>query len=367
MPYSIIKGDITKYKADAIVIPANMKPVVGTGVDYQIFEKAGFDELMSARKSIGDIPIGEARATEAFNLDAKCIIHAVSPLWNGGNNDEEILLKNCYLNVLECAVKNECKTVAFPLLSAGALKFPLDIAQEVAEDAFEEFEKKHPEIEIFLLVYRKKKQVSQADIEKINKLLEEEYYGDLTEEEYKQAEREWGNLPKEREEYLYLQIYRKKMASKKKDELEEKVKSIPKAKKLKKNDFSFSYSIMLPESLKEEIGNKGMSFNDLLYTYLSKYDKMSDIYNPAHMDRRLFSKILDEKSGLTVQKKHIIQLAVGLKLSFEQLQELLDTKGYKISGSLKSDIIVKHYFTEKKYDVDEINAALEHYGEKAIC
>jgi len=90
MPFQIIRNDITKVKADAIVNTANPEPVYGRGTDSSIYQAAGAQELLKERVKIGRIERGEAKATPAFNLDAKYIIHTVGPRWEGGKGGEEL-------------------------------------------------------------------------------------------------------------------------------------------------------------------------------------------------------------------------------------------------------------------------------------
>ena len=117
MPFEIVRNDITNVKADAIVNAANPRAVVGYGVDSGIHKKAG-DELIAARKKIGDIAFGDAAVTPAFGLDARIVIHTASPIWQEGCDNEGILA-SCYRRSLELAVSEKCKSIAFPLLSAG--------------------------------------------------------------------------------------------------------------------------------------------------------------------------------------------------------------------------------------------------------
>lgn len=89
MPFKIIRNDIAKVKADAIVNTANPHPRIGSGTDCAIYKAAGAEIILAERKKIGDIPVGKAAATSAFGLDAKYIIHTVGPLWINGNHGEE--------------------------------------------------------------------------------------------------------------------------------------------------------------------------------------------------------------------------------------------------------------------------------------
>ena len=99
MPFQIVRNDITKMRVDAIVNTANPRPVIGLGVDSAIHEKAGV-ELLKARQCIGHIDVGHAVITPAYGLDAKFVIHTVGPVWMGGEQDEEMLLRSCYDHAL---------------------------------------------------------------------------------------------------------------------------------------------------------------------------------------------------------------------------------------------------------------------------
>ncbi|MBQ4339418.1 MAG: macro domain-containing protein, partial [Firmicutes bacterium] len=134
MPFVIVRNDIVNMQADAIVNAANTNPVIGDGVDSAVHNRAG-KELLAARKRIGVIPYGNTAITPAFGLDAKYVIHAVSPIWQGGTENELELLRKCYTGSLELALENNCKSIAFPLLSSGNHGFPKDLALHTAVNA----------------------------------------------------------------------------------------------------------------------------------------------------------------------------------------------------------------------------------------
>jgi O-acetyl-ADP-ribose deacetylase (regulator of RNase III) len=134
----IIEGDITKQEVDAIVNAANTSLLGGGGVDGAIHRAAGPGLLDETRK-IGGCPTGEARVSKGYRLPAKWVIHTVGPVWAGGHKNEENLLANCYKNSLRAAVEHGVKTMAFPLISTGAYRFPLDRAAEIAMIETKEF------------------------------------------------------------------------------------------------------------------------------------------------------------------------------------------------------------------------------------
>jgi O-acetyl-ADP-ribose deacetylase (regulator of RNase III) len=135
---SLIKGDITKVTADAIVNAANTSLLGGGGVDGAIHRAGGPTILDDCRKIIarqGGCKTGQAVITTAGNLPAKFVVHTVGPVWNGGKKDEKQKLADCYKNSLQLALDNNCETIAFPCVSTGVYKFPENEAARVAVDA----------------------------------------------------------------------------------------------------------------------------------------------------------------------------------------------------------------------------------------
>lgn len=142
----IISGDITKVKTDAIVNAANTSLLGGGGVDGAIHRAAG-PELLAECRMLNGCRTGQAKITKGYRLPAKYVIHTPGPVWNGGGSGEEALLADCYENCLRLAAAHGCRTVAFPSISTGIYRFPLEKASVIAVRTILSFCKEHPEIE----------------------------------------------------------------------------------------------------------------------------------------------------------------------------------------------------------------------------
>lgn len=152
MPFLMIRNDITKVAADAIVNPANRNLLQGSGTSRAIYQAAGEQELTAACEAIGRCDLGRAVCTPAFGLPAKYIFHAVCPAWHGGGFGEAEQLASAYHSALKLAAEYHCESVAFPLLSSGNYGYPKEQAFRIAVDTITQYVMEH-DLTVYLVLY----------------------------------------------------------------------------------------------------------------------------------------------------------------------------------------------------------------------
>lgn len=166
----VVQGDITKLRVDAIVNAANTTLLGGGGVDGAIHRAAG-PELLEECRGLGGCPTGEAKITKGYRLPAKYVIHTVGPVWpspchtgptvwHGGGQKEDDLLRSCYENSLKLAAQYGVRTLAFPSISTGAYRFPIERAAKIAVETVKDSLKRLKGIEKVIFVC-----FSRADLE----------------------------------------------------------------------------------------------------------------------------------------------------------------------------------------------------------
>lgn len=343
MPFEIVRNDIANMQVDAIVNAASRLPRVNSGVDSAIHKKAG-PLLLEARKEIGYIHPGTAAITPAFDLDAKYVIHAATPVWEDGKHHEELHLMNTYRMCLELAREKNCESIAFPLLASGNHGFPKNKALQAAITAFSGFLMEH-DMQIYLVVFGKDSvQLSEKLVHKVRCYIDERYIAAFEAETYGGIdERSRQDRYKLRR---YMELREERMATPCAAEVCEEAPCFEDLDTfLKKKDAGFV------ETLKDLIKQSGQ--------------KNSTIYKRANMSKQHFSKLINNPDSVPT-KATAISLALALKLNLAQTQDLIGRAGYALTNSSVFDLIIQYHIQHKIYNVIEIDIVLYKFDQNLL-
>ena len=343
MPFAIVRNDITNMKVDAIVNPANPRPIIGLGADSAIHEKAG-PQLLEARQKIGPIAAGRAAITPAFRLNAKYVIHTVGPVWDGGSYGEEALLRSCYDRSLALALEHGCRSIAFPLLATGNYGFPKDRALQTALAAFSEFLMEQ-DMQIYLVVFdRSAFQLSEKLVSGIASYIDDHYVDSWEKSLYGgAAEARRQSIRRRRD----MDICRESAVA----ETLRPCASMP-----------VFQAASLPDFLKQA----DAGFTETLLKLIDRTGKKdSEIYKKANLSKQHFSKIRNNPDYRPT-KQTAIALALALELDLEGTKDLIGRAGYALSNSSKFDLIIRYFIEQKNYNVVQINMALYEFDQSLL-
>ena len=329
MPLQIIRQDITKMRVDAIVNTTNEEMVGYSGVDLAVHTIAGY-ELDEECASLPPLGLGQAVITGGYKLPCKYVIHTSGPIWYGGLHGESIILKSCYIESLKLAVKHGCKSVAFPLISAGVYQYPKDQVLKFAIQTIAEFLLEH-ELTVYICVFdRESYTFSQKLFNDIQEFIDDEYVDEHDEDFYEEYDNESD------ESIVLSNCCQAPM-------IMADLAEPNSAKGL---------------SLQEYINQMDKSFQEMLFELIDR-SGMTDVecYKRANVDKRTFSKIKSNKDHRP-SKQTVIAFAISLELDLEETQALLATVGFTLSKSNVFDKIIRYFIHNKNYDIFEINEAL---------
>ena len=387
MPFQIIRNDITKVKAEAIVNTANPKVMIGPGVDTAIYNAAGRDWLLKERAKIGDLNVGEVAVTPAGNLDAKFIFHESGPTWYDGNHNEAELLRQCYDKCLNLALQYKCESIAFPLLASGFYGFPKDISLKVAIDAFRTFLSEH-ELEIYLVVYDDQSvRLSETMFEGVRSFVDRNFNAiDIVEPLMRFApsinasmspdvcptaflDEEEGEENDSFESCLESEPPKRKLSRFNNPSLwgnklsGMRERSAPVAPPEGRQMFSASSPTKSLDAYVEKLESQEvLTFGEYLQQLINKRGMTNkEVYSASNLTKQYFSKLINNKVNAPAKEK-LLCVAVALKLNIDETKDFLLHAGYAISPYSKIDLVFEYYIRAGKYDVYEISFALEDLG-----
>ena len=348
MPFEIVRNDIVNMKVDAIVNTANPAPIIGFGCDAGIHHGAG-PKLLKARQKVGAIAVGQAAMTRGYDLHAEYVIHAVGPVWQGGAHNEESLLRQCYDNALELARKKRCKSIAFPLLSAGNHGFPKELAMQIAMNAFSSFLMEH-EMQIYLVVFSKGAfSLSEKLFRSVSSYIDENYIFEKNLEEYGVTDK--CNVREAELAQIHRELERQKEVRYQQARRADEVCAAPSAPmEVQQSKTPFDLERMLQQ--------RDAGFSETLLQLIDQTGKKdSEIYKKANIDRKLFSKIRKNKY-YKPSKSTALAFAIALELDWEGTKDLVGRAGFALTHSSQFDIIVEYFIKQKLYDINQINVTL---------
>lgn len=340
MPLKIIRQDITKIKCDAIVNPTNRHMYPDGGADAAIHAAAG-PELFEYCKTLGDVNVGEAKITPAFNLPCKYVIHTVGPVWQGGLSGERVLLRSCYKEAMSLALANGCDSIAFPLIASGLYGYPKEKVLREAVDVISEFLERH-ELDVYIVIYDKADYSLRDDVFEGVKSYIDRFY---VEEAHRSLYAMSCELPP-----ASGRARRRTSHDRNKQVM------------LEPMDGSVSEpgicSVPPIESLDDMLEHMDRGFADTLFYYIDKKG-LTDVeaYKRSNVGKKTFSKIKCNKD-YRPSKLTAVSFAIGLHLDIEETKHLLSTAGMCLSRASKFDVIIEYFIVSGMYktifDVNEV-------------
>ena len=344
MPFLMIRNDITKVTADAIVNPANRKLLQGSGTSRAIYQAAGEQELTAACEAIGYCEPGRAVCTPAFGLPATYIFHAVCPAWHGGGFGEAEQLASAYHSALKLAAKYHCESVAFPLLSSGNYGYPKEQAFRIALDTITQYVMEH-DLTVYLVLYdRGSLAVSRKLFASVEEYIDDHYVA-------------------QNDESYQFDRRRRESVERRRWRLEEEATPMLETAAAPPPPAT---APMAARSLENLMDNLDESFTTRLLRLIDERGlKDSTVYKQSNISRQHFSKIQCNRD-YNPKKKTVLAFAVGLHLSEDETIDLLKSAGYAFSDGSKRDWIVRYCLEHKIYNINQVNTLLFEYDQEQL-
>lgn len=354
MPFEIVRNDIINMQVDAVVNTANPNPVIGSGVDSRIYQKAG-KKLLAAREKIGRIEFGDAVLTRGYGMDCRYVIHTVGPFWQGGHQGEEQILASCYRKSLALAKKRGCKSIAFPLIATGNYGFPKALALKIAVREISSFLMEH-EMQIYLVVFNKEAfALSEKLFASVSSYIDENYVREVTLDEYS-MDRMYNSRVETRRTLEQPKLGRRMRSDLLPPDMEDACCEMTVA----------PAAPMMSDDWGQLLEDLDAGFSETLLQLIDRTGKKdSEIYKKANVDRKLFSKIRNNPE-YKPSKATALAFAFALELDIEETKDFIRRAGYALSRSSKFDVIVEYFLVHENYNVFELNEVLFAFDQPLI-
>ncbi|MCR5090092.1 MAG: macro domain-containing protein [Oscillospiraceae bacterium] len=340
MALTIVRNDITRMEVDAIVNSTNEHFVVGgLGVDAGIHAAAG-PRLQEALSEIGFCPVGSSVITPSFGISScRYIIHTVGPRYLDGMHGERQLLRSCYRSILSLAREKGCRSLAVPSISSGAYGYPKAEAYALAASCIREFLLSLPEDEdmmVYLVLFdRESVAVSEKIDSGVRHFISDAYPGQK--KEALQSSRENITFRRRKSHRTDKSVSFNALPSAPLPDFTASMAESPSRPDYRDQDRSFA------EMCEWWCERKGISKNEF--------------YKKANINKALFWGMKHHPHQVP-KKTNALACAVGLRLDYEQTQDLLSRAGLTLSKYYDLDLVVEYFIRERNYNIDEINAVL---------
>ncbi|MBO4450067.1 MAG: macro domain-containing protein [Clostridiales bacterium] len=332
MSIRVVRNDITKVEADCIVNSANPDPVIGGGAEAAIYEAAGKESLLHERENIGTIDPGEAFYTPAFKLHAKYVIHTVGPVWKDGSRGEAAILRACYENSLELALKLGCKSIAFPFISTGTYGFPKDKAIEIATSTINKF-LAHNQMDVMLVVYDSESfEISSEKFNDVAEFIDNNY-----------VDSRYSELPNG------LSSVRGRNRAREREN---------------KRNYHVNVGGNIPDDVGELLKQSTASFSSRVLAIVEARGlDAPDVYNKdGILTKKIYSDMKNQGDDYRPKKGTAIGFCLALELDLPETLELLGSAGWTLSRSKKIDLIVWWHIERRDFNIRNINHTLHTFG-----
>lgn len=410
MPLHIVRDDIANMRADAVVVPANSLLLIGGGAGESVARMAGIERMQQACNEIGGCPVGSAVVTPAFDFPAKMVVHAVGPMWMGGQSGEADVLYSCVSASLAAAISNGAQSIAMPLLATGTLGYPVGPAIDIETRAIRDFLQDN-EADVWLVLYdRESMRAGRSVFDSVAEYIDDVYVGkhgfegtallggsamSLGEMDVRMAPNmrpasfqapaaavpppPAASSPRRKRKSLFKGGKKRREQQKAKNWKAGAAETSPRELKCgvpmadaaalgaeTQAIFEKVVPLAVSPSLAERLDQLDESFAQTVLRLIDERGMTDpEVYKRANMSRQLFAKIRKD-DHYRPTKKTACALAFALGLDYDDALALLGRAGFTLSHSSKFDVIIEYFLVNNVHDVFQVNEALFAYDQPIL-